>query len=276
MPDLFARTELLLGSEAMRVLEASHVAVFGLGGVGGYAAEALARAGIGALTLVDHDRVSPTNVNRQIVALQSTIGLYKADVMAQRVADINPSCKVTALKCFYLPDTADSIDLGQFNYVIDAVDTVTAKLLLIERCQQIGTPLVSSMGTANKLDPTALRVSDIYGTSVCPLAKIIRKECRKRGVKHLKVVYSEEPALQPSAQAQEAYRAKIASEAQADTLHRDAAPVNLDKFGRAGIPGSVSFVPPAAGLVLAGEVVKDLVSKAIMDSDADYSIDRTS
>ena len=256
MPDLFARTELLLGSEAMRVLEASHVAVFGLGGVGGYAAEALARAGIGALTLVDHDRVSPTNVNRQIVALQSTIGLYKADVMAQRVADINPSCKITALKCFFLPDTADSIDLEQYDYVIDAVDTVTAKLLLIERCQQVGTPLVSSMGTANKLDPTALRVGDIYETSVCPLA--------------------EEPALQPSAQAQEAYHAKIAAEAQADAPHHDAAPANLDKFGRAGIPGSVSFVPPAAGLVLAGEVVKDLISKAIMDTDADYGMDRSS
>ena len=263
MPDLFARTELLLGSEAMRVLEASHVAVFGLGGVGGYAAEALARAGIGALTLVDHDRVSPTNVNRQIVALQSTIGLYKADVMAQRVADINPSCKITALKCFFLPDTADSINLGQYDYVIDAVDTVTAKLLLIERCQQVGTPLVSSMGTANKLDPTALRVGDIYETSVCPLAKIIRKECRKRGIDHLKVVYSREPAVQPSEEAQKAYLEA------AD----DSAP---DKFGRAGIPASVSFVPPAAGLVLAGEVVKDLISKAIMDTDADYGMDRSS
>ena len=271
MSDLFARTELLLGSEALRTLEVSHVAVFGLGGVGGYAAEALARAGVGALTLVDHDRVSPTNVNRQIVALQSTIGLYKADVMARRVTDINPSCEVAALKCFYLPDTADSIDLGQYDYVIDAVDTVTAKLLLIEKSQQAGTPLISSMGTANKLDPTALRVGDIYETSICPLAKIIRKECRKRGVRRLKVVYSEEPPLRPSAQAQEDYRAMIASGAQTD-----ATPANLDKFGRAGIPGSVSFVPPAAGLVLAGEVVKDLIGTAIMDGDADCGIDRTS
>jgi tRNA A37 threonylcarbamoyladenosine dehydratase len=249
MLDQFSRTQLLLGSDAMQVLSNARVAVFGLGGVGGTAAEALARAGVGALDVIDHDRVSLTNVNRQTVALTSTIGQLKADVMAKRIADINPACHVTAHACFYLPDTADELDLALFDYVIDAVDTVTAKLLLIERAQAADVPLISSMGTANKLDPTALRVGDIYQTSICPLAKIIRKECRKRGVKKLKVVYSTEPALPPSDEAQEAYREQA--------LQTPGA--SADKFGRAGVPGSVSFVPPAAGLILAGEVVKDLV-----------------
>lgn len=250
MQNRFSRTELLLGADAMERLAHAHVAVFGLGGVGGFAAEALARGGVGALTLVDHDKVSPTNVNRQIVALTSTIGHYKADVMAARVRDINPDCNVTPLRCFYLPDTADELDISPFDYVIDAVDTVTAKLLLARRAQESGTPLISSMGTANKLDPTSLKVGDISETSICPLAKIIRKECRKRGIKRLKVVYSTEPARQPSLEAQEAYRAKTES---ADGS-------SIDKFGRAGIPGSTSFVPPAAGLILASEVIRDLIT----------------
>lgn len=234
----------------MNVLADSHVAVFGLGGVGGYCAEALARSGVGALDLIDHDKVSPTNINRQIVALESTIGRPKAEVMAERVRDINPSCRVVARTCFFLPDTADQIDLSQFDYIVDCVDTVTAKLLLAERAQEVGVPLISSMGTANKLDPTKLEVADISKTDICPLAKIIRKECRKRGIKHLKVVYSREPARQPSDEAQAAYLA---------TMQKDAG-ATVDKFGRAGIPASTAFVPPAAGLILASEVVKDLVS----------------
>ena len=244
------RAEMLLGSEAMEKLRCSHVAVFGLGGVGGYCAEALARSGVGALDLIDHDKVSPTNINRQIVALESTIGRLKAEVMAERVRDINPSCRVVARTCFFLPDTADQIDLSQFDYIVDCVDTVTAKLLLAERAQEVGVPLISSMGTANKLDPTKLEVADISKTDICPLAKIIRKECRKRGIKHLKVVYSREPARQPSDEAQAAYLA---------TMQKDAG-ATVDKFGRAGIPASTAFVPPAAGLILASEVVKDLVS----------------
>ena len=184
----FSRTELLLGEDAMQALARAHVAVFGIGGVGGHATEALARCGVGALTLVDHDKVSPTNLNRQIVALTSTIGRYKAEAMAERIADINPNCHVAARVCFYLPDTADEIDLAQFDYIVDAVDNVTAKLLLAERTQVAGVPIISSMGTANKLNPTLLRVTDINQTENCPLAKIIRKECRKRGIRKLKVV----------------------------------------------------------------------------------------
>ena len=236
----------------MDALKAARVAVFGIGGVGGYAAEALARSGVGAIDLIDHDEVSLTNINRQIVATMSTIGQAKVDVMAQRIADINPECRVTARKCFFLPDTANQIDLAAFDYIIDAVDTVTAKLLIIQSAAEVGTPVISSMGSANKLDPTALEVADIFDTSICPLAKIIRKECRKRGVKNLKVVYSKEPTLQPSQQAQDAYMA--------DALATDAA--SRDKFGRSGIPASTAFVPPVAGLILASEVVKDLIAKA--------------
>ena len=246
----FSRTELLLGEGAMQALAQAHVAVFGIGGVGGHAAEALARCGVGALTLVDHDKVSLTNLNRQIVALTSTIGRYKAEAMAERIADINPDCRVTARVCFYLPDTADEIDLAQFDYIVDAVDNVTAKLLLAERAQAAGVPTISSMGTANKLDPTLLRVTDINKTENCPLAKIIRKECRKRGIRKLKVVYSPEKAHPPSAEAQAAYLAEAAA----------GDPAARDKFGRAGVPGTVPFVPAAAGLLLASEVVKDLVT----------------
>ena len=250
MLDQFSRTRLLLGEDAMQALAQAHVAVFGIGGVGGYVVEALARCGIGALTLVDHDNVSLTNLNRQIVALTSTVGRPKAEVMAERVADINPECHVTPLRCFYLPDTADEIDLAQFDYIVDAVDNMTAKLLLAARAQDAGVPIISSMGTANKLDPTALRVTDINKTENCPLARIMRKECRKRGIKRLKVVYSPEPAQQPSDEAQAAY---LAETAQSDPSARD-------KFGRAGVPGTVSFVPAAAGLLLASEVVKDLIA----------------
>ncbi|MBE6473674.1 MAG: tRNA threonylcarbamoyladenosine dehydratase [Coriobacteriaceae bacterium] len=249
MSNRFSRTQLLFGADAMEALARARVVVFGIGGVGGYCAEALARSGVGAIDLVDHDVVSPTNVNRQIVALESTIGKSKAHVMAERIADINPSCRVTAHTCFYLPDTADEIDLGQFDYVVDAVDNVTAKLLLAQRAHDAGTPIISSMGTANKLDPTALEVADINDTSICPLAKIIRKECRKRGISHLKVVYSREPAVQPSAEAQAAYLGSVGES-------------TPDKFGRAGVPASNAFVPPSAGLLLASEVVNDLIAAA--------------
>lgn len=234
----------------MATLAQSRVAVFGIGGVGGYAVEALARSGIGTLDLIDDDQVGITNLNRQIVATHSTIGRDKVDVMAERVADINPQCTVTVHKCFYLPQTAGQFDFSRYDYIVDAVDTVTAKLRLIQDADASGVPIVSSMGAANKLDPTAFEVADIYDTSICPLAKIIRKECRKRGIKACKVVYSKEPARQPSS---EAMAAACAQETGSDETA-------AHPIGRAGIPSSNAFVPPVAGLIMAAEVVKDLTS----------------
>ncbi len=228
----FSRAELLLGTEAIKKLAASHVAVFGIGGVGSFACEALARVGIGELTLIDNDTVALTNRNRQLVALSSTDGQPKVTVMRSRIADINPRCIVHALQEFYTPDS--TLDLSQFDYVIDAIDTVTAKLHLITECDRLGVPLICSMGTGNKLDPTRFEVADIYKTSVCPLARVIRLECKKRRIKHLKVVYSKEEARTP-----------LPSDEQKGTA------------GRA-VPGSVSFVPPVAGMILAGECIKDL------------------
>lgn len=236
-----SRMEMLLGEHALDVLAHARVAVFGIGGVGGMAAEALARSGIGAIDLVDSDTVDTTNLNRQIVATTDVIGQPKVQVMAERIAHINPHCTVTPHVCFYLPETADQFDFSEYDYVVDAVDTVTAKLQLIEAALEAGTPIVSSMGTGNKLDPTAFRVADIYDTRVCPLAKIMRKECRKRGIDHLKVVYSEEEPLQPN----------------------DAtAGAQLEPSPRRSTPGSVAFVPPAAGLALASVVVRDLIEHA--------------
>lgn len=235
MQEQFARTQMLLGPTGMAALSRAHVAVFGIGGVGGYAAEALARSGVGALDLVDHDQVALSNLNRQIIATLSTVGRNKVDVMAERIADINPDCRVRARTCFYLPDTADQFDFSEYDYVVDAVDTVTAKLLLIQEADRCGVPIISSMGAADKLDPTRFEVAGIYDTSVCPLAKIIRKECRKRGVKALKVVYSKEPASRPFED-----------------------PTGEETTRRSGVPGSVAFVPSVAGLIIAGEVVKDL------------------
>ena len=194
MLNQFSRTEMLLGPEAMEHLAQCRVAVFGIGGVGGYAVEALARSGIGALDLVDHDRVSPTNLNRQLHATRKTIGQYKADAAEERIHDINPDCRVTVWRIFFLPETRDRFDFTQYDYVIDAVDTVTAKLALIEACKKAGTPIICAMGAGNKLDPTAFRVADIENTSVCPLARVIRSECRKRGIRGLKVVYARPPA----------------------------------------------------------------------------------
>lgn len=245
MPDPFMRTELLLGAPAMEQLARARVAVFGLGGVGGAAVEALSRSRVGALDLIDNDQVEPSNINRQFVAATSTVGKDKVAVMAARVHDINLSCRVTTHRCFYLPDTADQFDFRDYDYVVDAVDTVTAKLQLIMRATACGTPIISCMGTGNKLDPTAFRVADISETSVCPLAKIIRKELRKRGIEHLKVVYSTEPP--------------IPANALGLTPNSDNPPTD---HGRRSIPGSVAFVPPVAGMILAGEVVRDLAATA--------------
>ena len=235
MQEQFARTQLLLGSEAMERLAHSSVAVFGIGGVGGHAVEVLARSGVGAITLIDSDRVSLTNVNRQIIALLSTVGDYKVDVAERRIHDINPDCRVTVCRQFYLPENADTIDLAAFDYVLDCVDTVKAKLELIRRCHALAVPIISSMGAANKLDPTAFRVADLEDTAVDPLARIIRKKLRKEGICHLKVVYSEEMPMEP---------AELSTE-------------DLPE-GRHTIPASNAFVPATAGLIMGGEVVKAL------------------
>ena len=232
----FARTELLLGKTGMERLRSARVAVFGIGGVGGHAVEALARSGIGAIDLVDHDRVSLSNINRQIIATQRTLDQLKVDAARERILSINPACVVRTHPVFFLPDTADRFDFTQFDYVIDAIDTVTGKLLLAEKAYAAGTPIISSMGTGNKLDPTAFEVTDINKTTFCPLARIMRKELKKRGIPHLKVVYSQEPAMTPGADSDE--------------------PVELS--GRKPVPGSTAFVPAVAGLILAGEVIKDL------------------
>ena len=240
MLNQFSRTEMLLGPEAMEHLAQCRVAVFGIGGVGGYAVEALARSGIGALDLVDHDRVSLTNLNRQLHATRKTIGQYKADAAEERIHDINPDCRVTVWRIFFLPETRDRFDFTQYDYVIDAVDTVTAKLALIEACKKAGTPIICAMGAGNKLDPTAFRVADIENTSVCPLARVIRSECRKRGIRGLKVVYSTELPVRPPEDAVAACRE--------------------ENPGRRDVPGSTAFVPAAAGLILAGEVIRDLAA----------------
>ena len=233
----FTRTELLLGPDAMEKLKSSRVAVFGVGGVGGYAVEALARSGVGALDLIDDDRVSVTNINRQIIALHSTVGEYKVDVAEKRVKDIDPDCAVRTYKTFYTPESAGEFDFSRYDYVIDAIDTVTGKLGLIAQADEAGVPIISSMGAGNKLDPTAFEVADIYKTSVCPLARVMRRELKKRGIKRLKVVYSKEEALTPLAAPDE--------EASAHQKRQT--------------PGSAAFVPSVAGLIIAGEVVKDLV-----------------
>lgn len=234
MSGAFVRTELLLGRDAMEQLGQSRVAVFGVGGVGGYVVEALARSGVGALDLIDNDTVALSNLNRQIIALRSTVGQYKVDVACARVHDINPGCTVRVYRTFYLPETADAFDFTQYDYVVDAIDTVKGKLGLIEQAQAAGTPIICAMGAGNKLHPELLEVADIYQTSVCPLARVMRYECRKRGVKHVKVVYSKEPPVHPVQKSTE------------ETVRRD-------------IPGSTAFVPSAAGLILAGEVVRDLI-----------------
>ena len=234
--DAFSRTRLLLGSAAMEKLKNSRVAVFGLGGVGGYTVEALARSGVGALDLIDHDTISLTNINRQLLATLDTVGMSKAEAARQRVLSINPDAHVTARPVFYSPDTAADFDFSQYDYIVDAVDTVTAKLALITAAKAAGTPILSCMGTGNKLNPSLFQITDISKTSVCPLARIMRKECAKRGLKHVKVLFSTEGPLP-------------ATEESTEELPE----------GRRSLPGSVAFVPSVAGLLIAGEVVKDLI-----------------
>ena len=242
------RTELLLGEEGIEKLSKARVAVFGIGGVGGYVTEALCRSGVGALDLIDHDTVSVTNLNRQVIALHSTVGQYKTDVMEKRLHDINPDVKITVHKCFYLPETKDQFDFSVYSYVVDAVDTVTAKLLLAEEAKKAGVPLISSMGTGNKLDPSKLRVSDVFETSVDPLARVMRRELRKRGIDHLKVVWSTEESRKPLLDAR--------------TIRMmEGSPVPEESVRLKDIPGSSAFVPAAAGLLIASEVVRDLIKE---------------
>ena len=234
----FSRTELLIGKEGMERLSNSRVAVFGVGGVGGYTVEALARSGIGELDLIDNDQVALTNLNRQIIATTKTLGRDKVDVAKERVMEINPSAKVNIYKKFYLPETKEEFDFTKYDYVVDAIDTVSGKIALVEQAKEAGVPIISSMGAGNKLDPTAFRVADIYKTSVCPLAKVMRRELKKRGIRKLKVVYSEEMPIVPE---------KNAEMEQAEPTQKRQ------------VPGSVAFVPSVVGLIIAGEVIKDLV-----------------
>ena len=232
MEERYVRTATVLGADCINKLKSARVAVFGVGGVGGYVAEALARAGVGSIELIDRDSVSESNINRQIVALYSTVGRDKVEVMRERILDINPDCKVTVHKAFYLPENAADFPLEDYDYIADAIDTVTAKIELIVRAEKSGIPIISAMGAGNKLDPTAFRVADIYKTTVCPLAKVMRRELKARGIKKLKVVYSTEEAAKP-----------------------------LEVLSDGGKPsvGSLPFVPPVMGLIMAGEIIKDLI-----------------
>ncbi len=232
---LFTRTELLLGEENVEKLKQSRVAVFGVGGVGGFVVEALVRSGVGAIDIIDKDTVSVSNLNRQIIATRDTIGREKSQVMKERIAAINPDCKVTEHNCFYLPETKELFDFTQYDYVVDAIDTVTGKISLIMQAEEAGTPIISSMGAGNKLDPTRFEVADIFQTSVCPLARVMRQELKKRGIKKLKVVYSKEQPRKP--------------------MGGEADPVTKKVS-----PGSIAFVPSVAGLIIASEVVKDLTA----------------
>lgn len=236
MREEFCRTEMLLGAEAIDRLAHSRVAVFGVGGVGGYVCEALARSGVGALDLIDKDKVALSNINRQIIATQETVGREKTDVMRERILSINPVAAVQVHPCFFLPENADQFPFHEYDYVVDAVDTVTAKIELVMRAVEKGVPIISSMGAGNKLDPTAFRVADLYETRVCPLARVMRRELKKRNVEHLKVVYSEEEPITPLGDCEE-------------------------EAVRRRTPGSAAFVPSVAGLIIAGEVVKDLAGR---------------
>lgn len=248
MLNQFSRTELLLGHDNMEKLKNARVAVFGIGGVGGFTVEALARSGVGTLDLIDDDKVCLTNINRQIIATRKTIGQYKVDAAKERVLDINPDAVVNTYKTFFVPDTADEFDFASYDYVVDAIDTVTGKIMLVEAAQKTGTPIISSMGAGNKLDPTAFEVADIYKTSVCPLAKVMRRELKKRGIKKLKVVYSKEKALTPIDETENSCRSHcICPPGSARTCTQ-----------RRQIPGSTAFVPSVVGLIIAGEVIKDL------------------
>ncbi len=238
MENQFSRTELLLGKENMEKLAAARVCIFGIGGVGGYVAEALARSGVGHLELVDNDVVCLSNLNRQIIATHETLGQYKVDVMKERILSINPDAEVKVHKCFYLPETRAQFEFANYDYVVDAIDTVAGKIALVLQAEESGTPVISSMGAGNKLDPAGFQVADIFQTTVCPLAKVMRRELKKRGVKKLKVVYSKELPV---------------------AVQNDAE--SLQSSSRRSIPGSIAFVPSVAGLIIAGEVVKDLINQ---------------
>lgn len=239
MSEIFSRTELIFGGDAMDKLKNARVAVFGVGGVGGYTVEALARSGVGAIDIIDDDKVCHSNINRQIIATTKTVGQYKVDAAKQRILDINPDCKVNAYRMFYMPDTAEQFDFTEYDYIVDAVDTVTAKIALAENATAAGTPIISSMGAGNKLDATAFEVTDIYKTSVCPLAKVMRYELKRRGIKKLKVVYSKEKPITPAVSSEDRTLCENGSK-------------------RRQIPGSNAFVPSVAGLIIAGEVIKDI------------------
>lgn len=245
----FSRTELLLGKEAMERLGQARVAVFGVGGVGGYVCEALVRSGVKYFDLIDDDKVCLTNLNRQIIATRKTVGKYKTDVMKDRILEINPDAEVRVHKCFFLPENADEFPFEEYDYVVDAVDTVTAKIALVMKAQEQHVPVISSMGAGNKLDASQFKVADIYKTKVCPLAKVMRRELKKRGVKKLKVVYSEEPPIRPVEDMEISCRAHCICPPGAEHKCTE----------RRAIPGSVAFVPSVAGLIIAGEVVKDLI-----------------
>ena len=237
MSDIFSRNRLLMGEDNLKKLKNSKVALFGIGGVGGYVAEALARSGIGSFLLVDNDVISLSNINRQIIALHQTVGKYKVDVMKERILDINPEADVTVSKCFFLPENSGEIDFSDCSYIVDAVDTVSAKIEIVMKAAKYNVPVISSMGTGNKLDASMLRIADIYDTSVCPLARVMRRELRERGIKKLKCVYSTEKPIKP-----------------------DGSQMNMTDEGalKRQIPGSIAFVPSVAGLLMAGEVVRDL------------------
>lgn len=245
MDSEFSRTALLVGDKGMEKLSRARVAVFGVGGVGGYVVEALARSGIGALELIDNDKVSPSNINRQIIATHSTIGRYKVDVAKERILDINPAALVGTHKVFYLPETASAFNFYDYDYVVDAIDTVTGKIALVMQAERSHTPIISSMGAGNKLDASAFQVADIYETSICPLAKVMRRELKKRGIEKLKVVYSQEKPLTPKSDT--------------DVIN-DANESDIGVRKRQ-TPGSVSFVPSVAGLIIAGEVIKDIAGE---------------
>lgn len=249
MLNQFSRTELIFGKEAMEKLAASRVAVFGIGGVGGYTVEALARSGVGAIDLIDDDKVCLTNINRQLLATRKTVGKYKVDVAAERIADINPDCTVRTFRTFFMPDTADNFDFGEYDYVVDAIDTVTGKIAIVEAAQRANVPVICAMGAGNKVDPTAFEVADIKNTSVCPLARVMRRELARRGIDKCKVVYSKEKPVRPTEDGEISCR-----------NHCICPPGTVRKCtARRDIPGSNAFVPPVVGLIVAGEVIKDLI-----------------
>jgi len=251
MLDQFSRTELLIGKDAMEKLEKSRVAIFGIGGVGGYVAEALVRSGVGEFDLIDDDKVCLTNLNRQIIATRKSIGKYKTEVMKERILDINPNAIVHIHNCFYLPETRDQFEFEKFSYIVDAVDTVTAKIDLVIQADEKHIPIISSMGAGNKLDPTAFEVADIYKTSVCPLAKVMRRELKKRDIKKLKVVYSREEPI------------RLSENDEISCKNNCVCPPGTQRkcTDRRAIPGSIAFVPSVVGLIMAGEVIKDLIRK---------------